>query len=171
MVMASWTKCWVLTVSYHVGFLCFLTFSKNISLLTFLYICTMTSLDNHLSLVIASYFFLYLITRIYLPPTHLIFVIFYCTCLSLHVLKLMNNSFDYNICNSSFSFLKVRTIKVEKRINEIVNRLNKTKVERKPDLKGMSHLFESISVVIFMSATQHSIMNMVKYFSFYFWDS
>jgi hypothetical protein len=83
----------------------------------------------------------------------------------------MNNSFDYNICNSSFSFLKVRTIKVEKRINEIVNRLNKTKVERKPDLKGMSHLFESISVVIFMSATQHSIMNMVKYFSFYFWDS
>ncbi|AQK94027.1 hypothetical protein ZEAMMB73_Zm00001d010425 [Zea mays] len=65
----------------------------------------------------------------------------------------------------------VRTIKVEKRINEIVNRLNKTKVERKPDLKGMSHLFESISVVIFMSATQHSIMNMVKYFSFCFWDS
>ncbi|KAF8725516.1 hypothetical protein HU200_020046 [Digitaria exilis] len=30
----------------------------------------------------------------------------------------------------------VRTIKVEKRINEIVNRLNKTKVERKPDLKA-----------------------------------
>lgn len=27
-------------------------------------------------------------------------------------------------------------MKVEKRINEIVNRLNKTKVERKPDLKG-----------------------------------
>ncbi|PWZ39377.1 Coiled-coil domain-containing protein 25 [Zea mays] len=32
--------------------------------------------------------------------------------------------------------MKVRTIKVEKRINEIVNRLNKTKVERKPDLKA-----------------------------------
>jgi hypothetical protein len=27
-------------------------------------------------------------------------------------------------------------VRVEKRINEIVNRLNKTKVERKPDLKG-----------------------------------
>ncbi|XP_039025887.1 coiled-coil domain-containing protein 25-like [Hibiscus syriacus] len=31
---------------------------------------------------------------------------------------------------------KVRTVRVEKRINEIVNRLNKTKVERKPDLKA-----------------------------------
>ncbi|XP_039018419.1 coiled-coil domain-containing protein 25-like isoform X2 [Hibiscus syriacus] len=30
----------------------------------------------------------------------------------------------------------VRTVRVEKRINEIVNRLNKTKVERKPDLKA-----------------------------------
>ncbi|XP_009782668.1 uncharacterized protein LOC107783964 [Nicotiana tabacum] len=30
----------------------------------------------------------------------------------------------------------VRTVKVEKRINEIVNRLNRTKVERKPDLKA-----------------------------------
>ncbi|XP_043724650.1 coiled-coil domain-containing protein 25-like isoform X1 [Telopea speciosissima] len=29
----------------------------------------------------------------------------------------------------------VRTVRVEKRINEIVNRMNKTKVERKPDLK------------------------------------
>ena len=27
-------------------------------------------------------------------------------------------------------------MRVEKRINEIVNRLNRTKVERKPDLKG-----------------------------------
>ncbi|AQK86926.1 hypothetical protein ZEAMMB73_Zm00001d038564 [Zea mays] len=35
-----------------------------------------------------------------------------------------------------FNTVKVRTIKVEKRINEIVNRLNKTKVERKPDLKA-----------------------------------
>ncbi|XP_031282411.1 coiled-coil domain-containing protein 25-like [Pistacia vera] len=32
----------------------------------------------------------------------------------------------------------VRTVRVEKRINEVVNRLNKTKVERKPDLKGTS---------------------------------
>ncbi|CAL0327288.1 unnamed protein product [Lupinus luteus] len=32
----------------------------------------------------------------------------------------------------------VRTVRVEKRINEIVNRLNKTKVERKPDLKAES---------------------------------
>ncbi|XP_031264119.1 coiled-coil domain-containing protein 25-like [Pistacia vera] len=30
----------------------------------------------------------------------------------------------------------VRTVRVEKRINEVVNRLNKTKVERKPDLKA-----------------------------------
>ena len=29
----------------------------------------------------------------------------------------------------------VKTIRVEKRINDIVNRLNKTKVEKKPDLK------------------------------------
>lgn len=33
-------------------------------------------------------------------------------------------------------FHQVKTVKVEKRINEIVNRLNKTKIERiKPDLK------------------------------------
>lgn len=32
--------------------------------------------------------------------------------------------------------IKVKTVRVEKRINEIVNRLNKTKTERvKPDLK------------------------------------
>ncbi|XP_068648324.1 uncharacterized protein [Aristolochia californica] len=30
----------------------------------------------------------------------------------------------------------VRTVKVEKRVNDFVNRLNKTKVERKPDLKA-----------------------------------
>ncbi|XP_020271754.1 coiled-coil domain-containing protein 25 isoform X1 [Asparagus officinalis] len=30
----------------------------------------------------------------------------------------------------------VRTVKVEKRLNEVINRLNKTKVERKPDLKA-----------------------------------
>ncbi|OVA20342.1 protein of unknown function DUF814 [Macleaya cordata] len=30
----------------------------------------------------------------------------------------------------------VRTVRVEKRINEVVNRLNKSKVERKPDLKA-----------------------------------
>ncbi|XP_041019340.1 coiled-coil domain-containing protein 25 isoform X1 [Juglans microcarpa x Juglans regia] len=30
----------------------------------------------------------------------------------------------------------VRTVRVEKRINDIVNRLNRTKVERRPDLKG-----------------------------------
>lgn len=32
--------------------------------------------------------------------------------------------------------IQVRTVRVEKRINDIVNRLNRTKVERKPDLKG-----------------------------------
>nr|CAG4650567.1 EOG090X0G3O [Sida crystallina] len=31
---------------------------------------------------------------------------------------------------------EVRKIRVEKRMNEIVNRLNKTKVDRKPDLRG-----------------------------------
>lgn len=30
----------------------------------------------------------------------------------------------------------VRTVRVEKRINDIINRLNRTKVERKPDLKA-----------------------------------
>ncbi|MBA0634213.1 hypothetical protein Godav_025838, partial [Gossypium davidsonii] len=30
----------------------------------------------------------------------------------------------------------VRTVRVEKRIHEVVNRLNKAKVERKPDLKA-----------------------------------
>lgn len=36
-----------------------------------------------------------------------------------------------------FGFVfQVRTVRVEKRINEVVNRLNRTKVERKPDLKG-----------------------------------
>ncbi|KAG7037592.1 Coiled-coil domain-containing protein 25 [Cucurbita argyrosperma subsp. argyrosperma] len=32
----------------------------------------------------------------------------------------------------------VRTVRVEKRINDIVNRLNRTKVERKPDLKAVN---------------------------------
>jgi len=31
---------------------------------------------------------------------------------------------------------QVRTVKVERRINEIVNRLNKTKAEKKPDLRA-----------------------------------
>ncbi|KAL3628437.1 hypothetical protein CASFOL_027483 [Castilleja foliolosa] len=35
-----------------------------------------------------------------------------------------------------YSSKAVRTVRVEKRINEIVNRLNKTKVERQPALKG-----------------------------------
>lgn len=30
---------------------------------------------------------------------------------------------------------EVKKARVEKRINEIINRLNKTKIERKPDLK------------------------------------
>eukprot|EP00249_Psilotum_nudum_P036730 c8519_g1_i2 orf=223-456(+) len=34
------------------------------------------------------------------------------------------------------STLKVRTVRVEKRMNDVVNRLNKTKVEQKPDLKA-----------------------------------
>ncbi|KAG2691808.1 hypothetical protein I3843_08G024400 [Carya illinoinensis] len=35
-----------------------------------------------------------------------------------------------------YSSKMVRTVRVEKRVNEIVNRLNRTKVERKPDLKA-----------------------------------
>lgn len=35
-------------------------------------------------------------------------------------------------------------MRVEKRINDIVNRLNKTKVERKPDLKGKVHTLPSM---------------------------
>ncbi|KAI6681533.1 hypothetical protein NL676_035414 [Syzygium grande] len=31
---------------------------------------------------------------------------------------------------------QVRTVRVEKRLNDVVNRLNRTKVERKPDLKA-----------------------------------
>ena len=30
----------------------------------------------------------------------------------------------------------MRTVKVEKRLNDVVNRLNKTKVERQVDFKG-----------------------------------
>lgn len=37
-------------------------------------------------------------------------------------------------------------MKVEKRINEIVNRLNRTKVERKPDLKGKLHILSLIFI-------------------------
>ena len=42
----------------------------------------------------------------------------------------------FRISSSGFSAFQVRTVRVEKRINEIVNRLNKTKVERNADLKG-----------------------------------
>jgi hypothetical protein len=35
-----------------------------------------------------------------------------------------------------FKEREVRKIRVEKRINETINRLNKTKVEKKPDLRG-----------------------------------
>ncbi|KAL2642548.1 hypothetical protein R1flu_010135 [Riccia fluitans] len=37
----------------------------------------------------------------------------------------------------------VRTVRVEKRINEIVNRLNKTKVERTPDLKAEREVYNA----------------------------
>ncbi|KAM6581733.1 hypothetical protein CsatA_005507 [Cannabis sativa] len=41
----------------------------------------------------------------------------------------------------------VRTVRVEKRINEIVNRLNRTKVERTPDLKAPSEQSNAPSVL------------------------
>lgn len=47
-------------------------------------------------------------------------------------------------------------MRVEKRINEIVNRLNRTKVERKPDLKGtfvVSSLFEEFKFCLVFSDT------------------
>ncbi|GBG84801.1 hypothetical protein CBR_g39177 [Chara braunii] len=37
----------------------------------------------------------------------------------------------------------VRTVRVEKRINEVVNRLNKTRVERKPDLKAEREAYDA----------------------------
>lgn len=40
-------------------------------------------------------------------------------------------------------------MRVEKRINEIVNRLNRTKVERKPDLKGKLKSLHLLSSVVF----------------------
>jgi hypothetical protein len=39
--------------------------------------------------------------------------------------------------------LQVKTTRVEKRINEIVNRLNKTKVERTPDLKAEREVYNA----------------------------
>lgn len=42
-------------------------------------------------------------------------------------------------------------MRVEKRINEIVNRLNRTKVERKPDLKGKLHI---LHISFIMSSLQ-----------------
>eukprot|EP00850_Spirogloea_muscicola_P024947 SM001830S04168 [mRNA] locus=s1830:631:1783:+ [translate_table: standard] len=42
------------------------------------------------------------------------------------------------LCTSAkgWGFAQVRTVRVEKRLNDVVNRLNKSKVERTPDLKG-----------------------------------
>ncbi|GBG86062.1 hypothetical protein CBR_g40963 [Chara braunii] len=37
----------------------------------------------------------------------------------------------------------VRTVRVEKRVNEVVNRLNKTRVERKPDLKAEREAYDA----------------------------
>lgn len=39
-------------------------------------------------------------------------------------------------CANLIVYLQVRTVRVETRKNEIVNRLNKTKTEQTPDLKG-----------------------------------
>jgi hypothetical protein len=39
-------------------------------------------------------------------------------------------------CAKLIVYLQVRTVRVETRKNEIVNRLNKTKTEQTPDLKG-----------------------------------
>lgn len=52
------------------------------------------------------------------------------TCMSLILLS------HWRIFLLHFGCVQVRTVRVEKRINEVVNRLNRTKVERKPDLKG-----------------------------------
>ncbi|GJN35751.1 hypothetical protein PR202_gb24554 [Eleusine coracana subsp. coracana] len=55
---------------------------------------------------------------------------------SAHVYVRLNKGQTMDDISEVLSFAKVRTVKVEKRINEIVNRLNKTKVERKADLKA-----------------------------------
>lgn len=70
------------------------------------------------------------------------FIIFRWSCFLIHGFKSMD------------LILQVRTIKVEKRINEVVNRLNKTKVERKPDLKGTTHFFAIIHYA-------HILFNMI----------
>lgn len=42
----------------------------------------------------------------------------------------------YSYCAKFIVLFQVRTVRVETRKNEIVNRLNKTKTEQTPDLKG-----------------------------------
>ncbi|GJM94915.1 hypothetical protein PR202_ga11599 [Eleusine coracana subsp. coracana] len=55
---------------------------------------------------------------------------------SAHVYVRLNKGQTMDDISEVTAVFFVRTVKVEKRINEIVNRLNKTKVERKPDLKA-----------------------------------
>lgn len=47
-------------------------------------------------------------------------------------------------------------MRVEKRINEVVNRLNRTKVERKPDLKGTHSFVQAFSKPPFNSQKMNS---------------
>ncbi|KAL6212580.1 hypothetical protein ACLB2K_017798 [Fragaria x ananassa] len=61
-----------------------------------------------------------------------------------------------------YSSKMVRTVRVEKRINEIVNRLNRTKVERKPDLKVTTSM---------ASLNEETAKKVLRQVEFYFSDS
>ncbi|KAL6216457.1 hypothetical protein ACLB2K_009680 [Fragaria x ananassa] len=61
-----------------------------------------------------------------------------------------------------YSSKMVRTVRVEKRINEIVNRLNRTKVERKPDLKVTTTM---------ASLNEETAKKVLRQVEFYFSDS
>ncbi|KAJ0556099.1 putative NFACT, RNA-binding domain-containing protein [Helianthus annuus] len=52
---------------------------------------------------------------------------------SMMLVKLVSTTINPSVCMHVYSGA---TVRVEKRINEVVNRLNRTKVERKPDLKA-----------------------------------
>ncbi|KAL6207745.1 hypothetical protein ACLB2K_018699 [Fragaria x ananassa] len=61
-----------------------------------------------------------------------------------------------------YSSKMVWTVRVEKRINEIVNRLNRTKVERKPDLKVTTSM---------ASLNEETAKKVLRQVEFYFSDS
>lgn len=61
--------------------------------------------------------------------------------------------------NLSLYTIQVRTVRVEKRINDIVNRLNRTKVERKPDLKGKLEVIVWIKYEVALASNQYFLQD------------